>query len=127
MVLIQKIDQNRFKSGSGLINNHPIYLLHNGGSFINDLCSEKRIFETIKTIGNVVSENKDSIQNITSSIGTIANTGKAIAETIKTSKELEKLKCIQEIRKRKPREKELSEEQNRALQNLVMGSGFVKV
>ena len=87
----------------------------------------------VKTIGNVLHDNKDSIQNITSSIGTVANAGKAIAETIKTSKELEKLKN----KKKKSKEKELTEEQNRALQNLafgvehlkplVKGSGFVKV
>ena len=132
MPLIQRIDEKKFKQkplyshgrlqavGSGIkpINHHPIFLQKEGGAF--DLAG------IINTVGNTIADNKDTISTVASSVGAVANMSKSISDTIKASKELEKLKTIQEIQRKRKQSKdvELSPEQIASLEKL--GNGFVK-
>jgi hypothetical protein len=148
MPLIQRIDEKKFRQkplysyrvgangvsrlkGSGLkpLNNHPIFLqkqgallnaygVPTGGAF--DLSS------IINAVGNTIAENKDTISTIASSVGSVANMSKSISDTVKASKELEKLKTIQEIKKNNKKTKDvyISPEQIASLEKL--GNGFVK-
>jgi hypothetical protein len=123
---IYYVGQGRYKGGSLATPSsklHPIYLHRpKEGGFFN-LSS---IVDTAKNIGEVINTNKDTIQSVASTIGSVADAGKAISETIKTSKELEKLKTVQEQRnKNKKKTKvELSPEQLERIKKV--GNGFMK-
>ena len=128
MPLIQKIDEKKFQpktyKGSSLpfktLNNHQIYL-KKGEAF--DFSS---IIDGVKTVGNLIKDNKDTIRSVVSAVGNISNAAKSISDTVKVSKELEKLKQVQQIKqKKKSKDIELSEEQLEDLKKL--GNGFVKV
>jgi hypothetical protein len=143
MGIIQEIDRKKFKQKhpiyqGGSINlpfkslnsrawqsqNHPVYLSRKDGGFIN-LSS---ILDTAKNIGNLINENKDTINNVASTVSSVANAAKGISDTIKTSKELEKLKTVEDLRRKKKKEKKediiLTPEQEESLKKI--GSGFVK-
>lgn len=143
MPLIQRIDEKKFrqkplysKFGSGVkpLNHHPIFLQQQrqcerqrgaahvvGGAF--DLGG------IINTVGNTIAANRDTISTVASSV---ANMSKSISDTVKASKELEKLKTIQEIKRahsktvphKQAKEVYISPEQMASLEKL--GSGFVK-
>ena len=122
MPLIQKIDERKFiqktaysHTGSGLksLNSKPLFLhKQQGGSF--DIAS------FIPMVSNAISENKDTISAVASSVGSVANAAKSISDTIKTSKELEKIKTIQKKTK-KNKDVELTPEQVASLKNLCQG------
>jgi len=109
MGIIQEIDRKKFKQnhpiyvGSSIntpfksLNNHPVYLSRKDGGFIN-LSS---ILDTAKNIGNLINENKDTINNVASAVSSVANAAKGVSDTIKTSKELEKLKTVEDLRRKK--------------------------
>lgn len=114
-----------YKGGSVFqpINNHQIYLRKEGG-FIN-LSS---LIDAGKSVANVVKDNKDLITSGIGAVKSISDTAHAIADTVKKSKELEELKTVQEIRKKKTKSKmkdiELTPEQMENLQKI--GHGIVK-
>ena len=126
MPLIQKIDEKKFSQkrlygshavGSGL-KHHPIFLQGEGFDLVG----------AINAVGNTISDNKDAISTVASSI---ANMSKSISDTVKVSKELEKLKLLQESKRSAARTKGkqstdvvLSPEQIASLKKL--GNGFVK-
>jgi hypothetical protein len=128
MVLIQKIDRQKFTqkpilyTGNGLIslNNHPIYL-HQKGGFISSL------LPLIDKGVDFVSNNKDLISQTGSTVSSVANAVKAVSDTIKKSKEIENE--IQQ-RQRSNKKTEFSPEQLESLKLLAerqkQGSGFVK-
>lgn len=129
MPLIQKIDEKKFSqkrlygshavgSGLKLLNHHPIFLQGEGFDLVG----------AINAVGNTISDNKDAISTVASSI---ANMSKSISDTVKVSKELEKLKLLQESKRSAARTKGkqstdvvLSPEQIASLKKL--GNGFVK-
>jgi hypothetical protein len=127
MPLIQSIDEKKFRQkplysrlGSGVkpLNHHPIFLQKQGGAF--DLSG------IINTVGNTIAENRGAISTVASSV---ANMSKSISDTVKASKELEKLKTIHEIKRVAAQHKQakdvyISPEQIAALAKL--GNGFVK-
>ena len=129
MPLIKKIDEKKFSqkrlygshavgSGLKLLNHHPIFLQGEGFDLVG----------AINAVGNTISDNKDAISTVASSI---ANMSKSISDTVKVSKELEKLKLLQESKRSAARIKStkgkqstdvvLSPEQIASLKNLVMG------
>jgi hypothetical protein len=127
MPLIQRIDEKKFRQkplysrlGSGVkpLNHHPIFLPKQGGAF--DLAG------IINTVGNTIADNKDTISTVASSV---ANMTKSISDTVKASKELEKLKTIQEIKRasaqKQSKDVYISPEQMTSLKKL--GTGFVKI
>ena len=91
--------------------NHQIYLSKSvGGAF------------DLGGIFNFVKENKDLISN---TVGDVTSAAKSISDTIKASKELEKIK----IKNKNKKEYQLSPDQLKALNELrptTTGSGFVK-
>ena len=146
MPLIQRIDEKKFRQkplyssnharlGSGVkpLNHHPIFLQRQrqceartakqGGEF--DLAG------IINTVGNTIAENRDTGIAVASSV---ANMSKSISDTVKASKELEKLKTIQEIKRaaahsritqhKQSKDVYISPEQMASLEKL--GNGFVK-
>ena len=125
MQLIQKIDESIFiqkpaysHTGSGVksLNSKPLFLhKQQGGSF--DIAS------FIPMVSNAISENKDTISAVASSVGSVANAAKSISDTIKTSKELEKIQTIQRKRKKK-KDVELTPDQMASLERI--GQGFVQ-
>jgi hypothetical protein len=140
MPLIQKIDVPKFAQhrGSGMPyktrNNHQIYLTHSQGQPSVDYLKQGEAFnfssliDGVKTVGNFISNNKDTIGSVASADGSVSNATKSISDTIKTSKDLEKIKQVQQIKqKAKPKSKdiELTNEQLEDLKKL--GSGFVRV
>jgi hypothetical protein len=134
MGIIQEIDRKKFKQNHPIyvggsintkmlnkpfksLNNHPIYLSKKDGGIIN-LGS---ILDVAKNIGNLINENKDTVSSV-------ANAAKGVSDTIKTSKELEKLKTVEYLRRKNKKKKnediELTPEQTESLKKI--GSGFVK-
>jgi hypothetical protein len=134
MPLIQRIDEKKFRQkplyssnharyqavGSGVkpLNHHPIFLQKQGGAF--DLAG------IINKVGNTMADNRDTISTVASSV---ANMSKSISDTVKASKELEKLRTIHEIQRKRSKDKQskdvvLSPEQIASLEKL--GNGFVK-
>ena len=92
MTLIQKIDERKFIQkpayshiGSGVksINSRPLFLHKQWGAFY--------LASFIPIVSNAISKNKDFISAVASSVGSVANAAKSISDTIKTSKELEKI------------------------------------
>jgi hypothetical protein len=87
MPLLQKVDieRNLYKNtaytGSGLSNKLP-KAYYQGG--IIDFAS----------LSNLINENKDLIKSGINTIGQVVDFGKAVNDTVKSSKELEKLKAI---------------------------------
>ena len=141
MPIIQKIDQKRFHQehpiykGSSIhpihkksnmpyktLNNHQIYLKKEGEAF-----EFSSITDIVKTVGNVINDNKDTIGSVVSAVGNVSNAVKSISDTVKVSKELEKIKSIRNTNKtkQKPKDIELTAEQLEELKKL--GNGFVKV
>jgi hypothetical protein len=140
MPLVQRIDEKKFKQkplflqggfkGSGLSlqnhskNNHPIFLkrLKEGGAF--------DFGGLINTVGNAISQNKDTIGAVASSVGSVADFAKSIADNVKVSNELKKVKLIQEkrgggVRKGKKPVIELTPEERAMFEK--MGNGFITV
>ena len=125
MVLIQKVDQQKFiqkplyYKGNGLylpLNNHYLVLQKQRG-FLNNII-------------DFVTNNKELLQQGVSTVENIVNATKSISDAIKTSKELEiqKVRKAKNVKKEKEEEDEeikLTPEQETALRNLV-GSGFKK-
>jgi len=121
MVLIQKIDKNKFKqnrplyiySGSGVpftsLNTREIYLSKKGGMI------------DFGQIINLFKDNKDLIDSSVSAVGNISSAVKSISDTIKTSKELEKLKG-----KNKKKEFVFDDNQINALRTMS-GNGFASI
>ena len=103
--------------GSGVksLNSRPLFLHKEGGAF--------ELASFILMVSNAISENKDTISAVASSVGSVANAAKSISDTINTSKELEKIKTIQKKTK-KNKDVELTPEQVASLKNL--GQGFVQ-
>ena len=128
MPLIQNIDKKKFHQkhpiykGSSIpyesLNNHEIYLRKKGNGF-----DFSGIINAAKTIGNVINDNRDTIGSVVSAVGSASNAIKAVSDTVKVSKELEKVKTLK--RNTKPKDIELTEEQNETLKKL--GNGFIKV
>ena len=108
MPLVQRIDEKKFAQkplysqcgsahgpsgfkGSGLQshtkNKHPIFLKEGGAFDFSSL---------INTVGNAISQNKDTIGAVASSVGSVADFAKSIADNVKVSNELKKVKLIQE-------------------------------
>jgi hypothetical protein len=134
MVLIQKIDRQKFTkkpilyTGNGFIslNNHPIYL-HQKGGFISSL------LPLIDKGVDFVSNNKDLISQTGLTVSSVANAVKAVSDTIKKSKEIEneiQQRQRQRSNYKKKDDVEFSPEQLVSLKLLAerqkQGSGFVK-
>ena len=144
MPAIQDFDRKRF------VKTHPIYqgrglVLHSRlpyqprnskysylpkqGGFI-DLGT---LINAGTTAVNFIKDNKDVIGNIASGVGGIAGAAKSISDTVKASKELEHLKLINEMAKKKKERKtkkaqesiEMTPEQEARLK--MIGSGFTKL
>ena len=110
MPAVQFIDRKKFSSthpiyrGSGIVtksslpfkplNNRQLYF---EGGFI-DFGS---IINAGKTAIDFVQNNKDLIQSGVSTIGEVASMAKGISDAVKSSKDLEQLKTIKEMRKKK--------------------------
>jgi hypothetical protein len=134
MPAIQSIDKKKFLNsniyrGGSLIhskilpynpkNNHYIYL----GGFID--------FSTLlnagKTVGDIISANKDLIKQGISTVGQVANSINAVSNTIKSSKDLEAIKLANEVRKKKEKEnikKENIMPEELEKKMLAIGQGF---
>jgi hypothetical protein len=97
------------------LNNHQIYLRHHGGFF--------NLIDTVKTGVDLVKDNKELINSGISAVSNIANATKSISDTIKTSKELEKVKELHKANKKK-KEIELTPAQLESMKRI--GEGFVK-
>ena len=74
----------------------------------------------ISNASNFVTTNKDAIQAIASTVGKVAELGKSVSDTVKSSKELEALKTLKS--KSKSMSKTLTPEQDK----ILMGNGFVR-
>ena len=122
MPLVQKIDEKKFIQkpvysyiGSGLktkcCRTHPLFLKQDGEGFADFLSN------LIPNVASLISENKDTIGSVANSVGSVANSvggiasaAKSISDTIKTSKELEKIKTIHNSNKKKKKDVELTPE-----------------
>jgi hypothetical protein len=94
MPVLQRVDgeRNLYKNtafkGNGFSNKLP-KAFYQGG------------FIDFPSTGNLINENKDLIKSGINTIDQIADFGKAVKDTVKTSKELEKLERINEIKSKK--------------------------
>jgi hypothetical protein len=123
MPLVQVVDEKRSKNmykgtmyrGNGFLHRTPkAYLQRQGG--IIDLSS----------IVNFVKDNKDLLKSGVDTVGSMANMGKTIAETVKSGKELEveKVKQLNQKNKKKTKKQEkMTPEQEEKLKE-IMGNGF---
>jgi hypothetical protein len=103
MPLVQRIDEKKFKQkplflqggykGSGISlqnhskNKHPLFLKpglqKEGGAF--------DFGGLVNTVSNAISQNKDTINAVASSVGSVADFAKSIADNVKVSNELKKV------------------------------------
>jgi hypothetical protein len=119
MPIVQEVDKNRnwakntLYSGGALPTKTPKSF--NGG-FI-DLST---LVNVGKSAIDFVSNNKDLIQSGVSTVGKFVDLGKSISDTVKTSKELDKIRDIRQDRKKK--EYTITPEMEEKLKRL--GSGF---
>jgi hypothetical protein len=145
MPLVQRIDEKKFKQkplflqggykGSGISlqnhskNKHPLFLKpglqKEGGAF--------DFGGLVNTVSNAISQNKDTINAVASSVGSVADFAKSIADNVKVSNELKKVNQAQEkrgssgggVRKGKKPVIELTPEERAMFEK--MGNGFVTV
>ena len=129
MVLIQKIDENKFR------NKHTIYKnKHSGGSIHNSISNHHIYlknggFINIAPIADFITNNKELLSSGVNAISNVANVVSNISEAVKKSKELETLQTIKKLRKNKtPQEYKLSPEQIETIKQLgtKIGNGFTK-
>jgi len=78
----------------------------------------------ISNASNFVTNNKDAIQAIASTVGKVAELGKSVSDTVKSSKELGaiELKTLSKAQKTRKKVKTLTPEQDK----ILMGNGFVR-
>ena len=122
MPLLQQVDieRNLYKNtafkGSGFSNRLP-KAYHQGGTV--DFAS----------ITNLINENRDLIKSGMNTMGQVVDFGKAINDTVKSSKELQKIKEINEIRsksKKKSSDYTFTPEQEERLKSFA-GNGFKSI
>lgn len=127
MVLIQKIDKNKFKQ------NHPLYIYSGSGVPFTSLntreiyLSKKGGMIDFGQIINLFKDNKDLIDSSVSAVGNISSAVKSISDTVKTSKELEKLQEVKKLKgKNKKKEFVFDDNQINALRTMS-GNGFASI
>jgi hypothetical protein len=109
------LGKNTLYSGGALPHKTP--KAYNGG-FID--------FSTLVNAGksavDFVSNNKDLIQSGVSTVGKFVDLGKSISDTVKTSKELDKIRDVRQERNKTKKEYTITPEMEEKLKRL--GSGF---
>ena len=117
MPLLQKVDieRNVYKNtafkGAGFTKTILPKAYYQGG--IIDFAS----------IGNLINENRDLIKSGIDTTGQVVDLAKAINETVKSSKELQKIEEVKSIKKKRTSDYTFTPEQEQRLKSFA-GNGF---
>lgn len=129
MPIIQHIDKKRQLYKNTLYNKNEVVEAHTGG-FINvsGLASLPSVLSAVTPALNFVNDNKDLINSGITTVSKAIDLGKNINDTVKMSKEIEKIRALNLQRQQtvKQKQHEFTPEQEAALRSIAIanGSGF---
>lgn len=135
MPVILKHEAHKFEQKTNLLKRNPSTNNYYKSPYMNKKEVEEggSLFSGIGTLAktgiNFISRNKDIIGNVASGVGNVGQAASSIAKAVESSKKLEQLKKIEELRNKsieKQKKKTLSEKTKKELEN-KLGDGFIRV